>query len=71
MPEARVTCQVSAVHVACSLCGDRQRIPVDGEDTFTEQVLMPLGSWWIAHRAPRIRMFEAQVGDDLQEWHAV
>jgi hypothetical protein len=61
---------VVAVHVECGRCGDRQRIEQTHADSFTQQVLAPLGSWWVAHFDPRMVAVEVLADGEHQEWKA-
>lgn len=62
--------QVQAVHLACARCGETVRIAAENlaGDVFTEEVLMPAGSWWVAHFEPRVLRFEILADGEPQEW---
>lgn len=61
--------EILAVHVACGVCGDAQRIDQPQHaDAFTQRVLEPLLGWWTGHLAPQLVMVEVTADGQYQEW---
>lgn len=65
--------RILSITVGCAACGDVQRIedPANEADAFTRRVLEPLAAWWVAHRQPRVGMFEVLANGEYARWEAV
>ena len=65
----RICVRVLAAHVRCTVCDDQVSIDQPQHaDAYTQRVLQPLVSWWVAHVGPEIVLLEVEADGEVETW---